>query len=165
MRASRPPFYLQGRAAHAHQILYLSPPIPHTSHLINVTNSSNRPKISHVLHLAWKNFIIRDIAFHFRTDFPTESRHAGSDPHAAFTPNRNAKSLQLLLRLQKQGRPHTRLLSTHLKQHLSIPDSCFPLPKPMAYRHRVSFVEAYQRSLPSVQSDITEQKHRSTHLW
>lgn len=46
-----------------------------------MTNRTNRPRISCVLHLAWKNFIIRDIAFHFRNDFPTESLHALLNAH------------------------------------------------------------------------------------
>lgn len=117
-----------------------------TRHLSNATNRSNRPNIRHVLHLAWKNFITH--LFHFRNDFLTESHHALISAHT-----------------------HTLLLSTRLKHYTSIPDSScaadvrhqpqwgFPLPKRSLYRHRVAFVETYQRSLPSVQSYIMEQKH------
>ena len=75
-----------------------------------MTNRTHRPKISRVLHPAWKNFIIRNIAFHFKSDFPTESSSRTLESTHAHTLalNRNMSSFQLKLKLQKQERPHTR---------------------------------------------------------
>lgn len=125
-----------------------------TRHLLNVTNRSNRPNIRHVLHPAWKNFITRDITFHFRNDFLTESLHALI---TAYTHTHTHGCCQ--------GTWNTTLPSqTPVRLTWHQPQWGFPLPKRSLHRRRVAFVETYQRSLPSVQSHIVEQKHENTHV-